>query len=366
MHRFVQWKKCSACGSINSLKEGVNMNSNKQSLNIIKSRKKEGIKEMLAWKGEDIFPRELAIETVFGCNLSCEMCFINQHTHRKKGIMPMDLFHQIADSMAPYADKIEQVDLWSLGEPLLDPHIFYRIAYLKEKGFRNIAISTNADLLNSEKRKRLLESRIGTVIFSVDGIKKETHEKIRRGSNFERTVGNIQEIIRMRDEGNYPTRFIVRFIRNEDNASEWEGYKSFWNSKLSQERRDFVSRYDTHNYGGLVADKDMTKLKDVAHPDSIESLEKRPCHFVFDALIILSDGSLALCPADFLHAKFGLGKIPETAPLEAFNSKAYKQMRETHKCGRKNDIKLCKDCTILYCETTGERGWEVEENKPSA
>ena len=340
--------------------------NNKHELEVIHSRRDEGTKKMLEWNGEDIMPRELAIETVFGCNLSCEMCFIDQPTHRKKGVMPMELFYRIADSMAPYAPKIEQVDLWSLGEPLLDPHLYERIKYLKSKGFRSIAISTNADLLDERKRKLLMESKVDTVIFSIDGAKKETHEKIRRGANFERTVGNVLEVIKLRDQGNYQTRFIVRFIRNQDNADQWDEYVAFWNSKLSKEKRDFVVRYDTHNYGGYIAQKEGKGWKDIHPSDSIESLERRPCHFVFDSLIVLNDGSLALCPADFLEAQFGLGDVSKGAhSLAEFNSASYKAMRNVHKCGNKNSIKLCKDCDILYCETTRAAGWEVDEYKAS-
>ena len=77
--------------------------NNKHELEVIHSRRDEGTKKMLEWNGEDIMPRELAIETVFGCNLSCEMCFIDQPTHRKKGVMPMMAF------LSPLIARAEQV-----------------------------------------------------------------------------------------------------------------------------------------------------------------------------------------------------------------------------------------------------------------
>ena len=179
---------------------------------------------------------------------------------------------------------------------------------------------------------------------------KEAHEKIRVGSIFERVVENAEAVIQLRDEEDFPTRFVIRLISQEDNKSEWESYKEFWNARLSQSKGDFVAKYDMHNYGGYVADK-LGK--------SIEAIEREPCHFVFDVLIILADGTLSLCPADFLEAKFGLGKVPDQTPLKAFNSDSYIKIRETHQSGNKNDIPLCKNCTIPYSETTRETGWEV-------
>ena len=99
-----------------------------------------------------VIPKRITIETVFGCNARCSMCVIDVPTNRKKGIMPLEISKYVLDELAPYKDKIDKVDFFGLGEPLLDPYIFQRIRYAKDKGFRNIAISTNADLLDKEKQ----------------------------------------------------------------------------------------------------------------------------------------------------------------------------------------------------------------------
>ena len=70
--------------------------------------------------------------------------------------MPEKMFENIIDSLEPYKQKIEKVDLFGLGEPLLDKFIFDRIKYVKKRGFRNVAISTNADLLDENKQDLLL------------------------------------------------------------------------------------------------------------------------------------------------------------------------------------------------------------------
>lgn len=305
--------------------------------------------------GKRLVPNELAIETVFGCNLSCPMCFIDMPSRRDKGVMPMDLFHSIVDRMAPHVNDIERVDLWSLGEPLLDPYLFERIQYLKDKRFRNLAISTNADLMDEEKQTLLLQSGIETIIVSIDGVKKETHEAIRRGADFDRVVKNVESVIRLRDEGNYATRFIVRFIRQDTNRDQWDAFKTYWNEKLNQKKKDFVALYDMHNHGGYVASKDDLLNKD----QMTDAIERKPCHHIYSTLIILADGSVALCSADFLEAKFDLGNVKQTDPVDVFNSDAFNKIREIHSSGRKRSIDLCANCTALYSEQTRERGWET-------
>ena len=301
-------------------------------------------------KNKLLIPKRLTIETIFGCNANCTMCVINLPTKRKKGIMPLEMSKYILDECSPYVDQINQLDFFGLGEPLLDPYLFERIKYAKEKGFRNIAISTNADLLDKEKQKKLLETGIDTILFSIDGVKKETHEKIRRGVKFERVVDNCQGIIRMRDEGNYKTRFVMRFIRQDINKNEWEPFKRFWKPKLSREKKDLMIIYDMHTWGGERFSKDAVLNKKKRDPE----IEKKPCHRINELLIILTDGTVPLCNEDFHHAKYNFGNVKDKSPIEIFNCEKFNRIRKIHSEGKKNTLELCKDCTVLYSEASQE------------
>jgi len=296
-------------------------------------------------------PNEVAIETVFGCNLHCDMCFIDQPTERKKGVMPMELFCSIVDDLIPYKESIDKFDLFALGEPMLDPLLNERIKYVKKAGFRNLAISTNADIMTAEKQDALLESGIETVIVSIDGVTKKSHEAIRKGSLFERVVENTESLIRKRDAGNYATRFVIRFIRQDVNYAEWEEYRRNWGERISPDKRDKVTRYDMHNHGGKTGSK-----KEMVGEKMAAEIESKPCHFIFDILIILANGAVALCTCDFLEAQFDLGTIPPMTPIEAFNSEAFQKIRAAHIAGRKNDVPLCRECSIPYSETGRTNG----------
>ena len=258
--------------------------------------------------------------------------------------MSVDMFKDIIDSFVSYKEHLQMMDLYCLGEPLLDPYIFERIRYVKNKAFRNLGLATNADLLDSEKQRLLLESGIDAVLFSIDGAKKETHESIRRGVNFDRVIKNCQSIIKMRDEGDYKTRFAIRFIRQDRNKDEWEDYKKFWNSVISKDRRDFITLYDAHSWGGEVSSKDTILKNDGIN----EKTEKQPCYMVSDILYILSDGTVPLCSEDWHNANYSFGNIKETPPIEIFNCEKFDKIREIHKAGNKNQLEICKECTLLY------------------
>jgi MoaA/NifB/PqqE/SkfB family radical SAM enzyme len=289
---------------------------------------------------ELLIPKRVTIETIFGCNASCSMCVINQPTKRKKGIMPLSVFYKIIDSLLPYKDQLEMMDLFCLGEPLLDKHIFKRIKYLKDKGFKNIGFSSNAELLDEDKQIQLLESGLDTVIFSIDGIKKETHEKIRRGLNFEKVIENVESIIKKRNKGNYKTRFVIRFIKQDINKNEWEPFKEKWKEIIDKNRNDFITSYDMHTWGGEFDQNE----KLARNPE----IEKKPCSDISTVLYILADGSVPLCNEDWLHPNFNFGNVKDNQPIEIWNSKRFRKIRELHAKGNKSKLNMCSKCTVNY------------------
>ncbi len=297
-------------------------------------------------KNKLLIPKRVQLETIYGCNAKCTMCALSLPAARKKGLMPLEMSKHILDELSPYKEKIEKLDLFGLGEPLLDPYIFQRIEYAKEKGFKNIAISTNADLLDKKKQKKLLETGIDTILFSIDGVKKETHEKIRRGVKFERVVGNCQSIIKMRNEGNYKTRFVIRFIKQESNKAEWESFRKFWTSKLSKEKNDLVILYDVNTMGGEIC----SKRELIKENEEDSEIERKPCHMPFDRLIILNDGSVPLCCEDTPKAKYCMGNIKDKSPIEIFNCEKFNKIRQLHLKGKKKTLDICRGCTVLYSE----------------
>lgn len=272
------------------------------------------------------------------------MCPIDMASPRKKGVMPVALSDKIFEELAPYAEWIEKVDLFGLGEPLLDPHLLSRIHKAKSLGFKNLAISTNAELLNEEKRTGLLESGIETIIFSIDGIRAATHEGIRRKLHFPKLMANCAAMIRERDAGNFRTRFVVRFIRQDANRNEWDEYVEYWSKLLSGDRRDLLIRYDAHSWSGSLSSKDQ-HLHTLARDPY---LEMKPCWHVFEHLVILVDGTVPLCSEDWHKATVNFGNITSDTLLGIFNNKKFEAVRKLHSSCEKNKIGLCSECTVHY------------------
>ena len=290
-----------------------------------------------------VIPERIQLESVFACNARCTMCPVHSPSERKKGIMKFELFKDVIDKLEPYKEKINKVDLWGLGEPLMDKKLNMKVKYAKEKGFKGLAIATNVELLNEKTAIGLFEAGLDTIIFSIDGVKKETHEGIRVGLNFERVIENAERSIALRNEGGYKTRFVVRFIRQACNREEWETFRDYWAARISKDKRDIIIGYDVHTWGG--------EIENMGNGNEMPKIPaKVSCHHLFDRLMILHDGTVPMCCSDMHHAVHSYGNVRDSSPIEVFNSMIAKRFRDTHKAGKRLSMKICSDCTILESE----------------
>lgn len=292
-----------------------------------------------------LIPSIIQIEPIFGCNADCIMCVVNKPTKRQKGAMPMDLFRKVVDDLVPYRDQIVQVDLFGLGEPLLDKNVFERIRYTKEKGLKGIGISTNADLMNDAMQKELLESGVDTVILSIDSLQKDIHEKIRVNTTFETVIQNTNDLIKKRNEGNYKTKLVFRFISQPLNEGGWEEFKSYWDERIDRSRGDQINSYNVHSWVGEA---------DVETGEKQLSIEELECYQVFDRVFILADGTMSMCSCDLHHPYVPIGNVKEMNLIDLYNSDKMREIRDTHVAGKKNTIDTCSKCVMLYSKEKKE------------
>lgn len=128
------------------------------------------------------------------CNLHCNMCGvgpIHKDTQKQK-----DVYFKILYALKGHS--LNSIRLTDEGEPF-----FYKEETLKylesldpEKDFKKVNIISNVILLNEEDIKRLKNVKVKIKItVSVDTLKKEVYEKIRRGGDFEKFINNTKSLI---------------------------------------------------------------------------------------------------------------------------------------------------------------------------
>ncbi len=107
--------------------------------------------------------------------------------------LPWEAFQCIARAFA----QTQHVHLQGWGEPLLHPRLFDMIAVAKSAGCR-VGLTTNGMLLSPENGDRLLNLDLDLIAISIAGAVRETHERIRVGSEFPVILANVRQLLALR------------------------------------------------------------------------------------------------------------------------------------------------------------------------
>lgn len=135
-------------------------------------------------------PRGLGITLTNKCNIRCIMCSVWQNNWD----IPEKTMKEII-GLFPYLEKI----FYQGGEVFLSP--YFEEILDKAMLYPNLRhdINTNALLIDKRWAEKLVEAN-ANLIFSIDGVTKETYENIRRGAKFETLLKSIQILNECRDD----------------------------------------------------------------------------------------------------------------------------------------------------------------------
>jgi radical SAM protein with 4Fe4S-binding SPASM domain len=122
------------------------------------------------------------------CNLSCKHCQVGDRLKHDNTHPSLDNVLDIIDKLTP--DIASHIGFLG-GEPLTYPYIHKVLERLLDAGLA-VTISTNGLLIGKQLIEILRESSNWSIVISLDGPDRYSHEMIRGHGTFERTVNNIR------------------------------------------------------------------------------------------------------------------------------------------------------------------------------
>lgn len=278
-------------------------------------------------------PFVFSLETTSLCNLRCVMCPYKEMT-RPHEMMEVELFQKVVDEVAGYNGMLW---LHNLGEPLAHPRFDDLIRYVKSKGLR-CGISTNATLLNEARTQRVLASGLDKIILCMDGITKETYERMREGANFEQVTDNIEGFLRRKRElGHHTPQAIVQLIYMRETEPQVPEFRRRWASLAD---RLHVKRFSTwaEQVGGIA---ELSDPKHRYEPDHSLSEHRYPCAYLWRNVVVTANGDVIPCCVDY-DARMVMGNVKESTLEEIWHGERFRQVREDHLAGRFLDT--CETC----------------------
>lgn len=270
-------------------------------------------------------PVEYIVETTAKCNLYCPMCPRETHKQPKED-MDDAVYSRLVEAAG---NSAEHMMLIGLGEPLLDPKIFDRIAFCDQHKVFTL-LSTNGTLLDKTATERLLDTNLEHITLSFDGSTKESFEFYRKGAKFEKVRDNFVHFARRKHERKSKMQVVVQMVRMERNWDEVEEFSRFWRA---------------------VPGVDEVRVKadetDLMRPDAAHAPQdwQHPCHYLWrGAMYVKHNGDIYPCCQSYNLGGAPVGNIGQSPLPEIFNSPAMVEMRQAHVSGRAGDIPVCANC----------------------
>ena len=176
----------------------------------------EGMEDGLALRVAAPDVRKVYLEVTTRCNLHCATCVRNVWDEPLKD-MDEETFGLVLEQMRALPE-LREVNIGGYGEPFYHPRIMDMLREIKALGVR-VTVSTNGLLIGG--RADELIGLVDRLVVSIDGVKPETYEGIRRGSDLSQVLANIAALNEAkRRRGSALPRVGIEFVAMRRNADE--------------------------------------------------------------------------------------------------------------------------------------------------
>ena len=268
-----------------------------------------------------LFPDHVHIEPTNSCNLRCVHCHQSTrktHFTKKQGMMSLELFQKVIADIKGAASRIT---LNLQGEPLLNRRAVDMVEHAKQEGLA-VSLLTNATNLTPEIRRRLIAAKLDRVVFSFEGSTKELHERIRRRSRYERTLGNILGYIRENFEAGRPSYVCMSMVETSFSKDDISRYREFFTQFPIN--TIFVNPHLSMGGSTLTSTEvDMSKY------DGIPKERIPICRLPWETIAVNWDGTVSPCAVDYNEDHI-VGDVNSEPLQEIWNGERMRRFRQCH------------------------------------
>ncbi|MBL8863000.1 MAG: radical SAM protein [Planctomycetes bacterium] len=303
-------------------------------------------------------PKRVIVEPTNACNLKCAYCG-NKDMLRPRTNLDLGLYERLLDQMVELG--IPRITLHTVGEPTLHPRIADMVRMATERE-RIVTISTNGTRLCDEDLARALVAAGPHLLnISADAADDETLGKTRDGLKAAVIVEGLRTLRRLRAEvgpvGHSPwgavklptitmTCVVTPLFTPAVEKQFFETYAPLVD--------DFLFHV-ANNHADYVADRrfEPNGVLPLTLRDRVYKALRHTCHYPWDALFLLSDGTMSVCRFDF-DARIRIGRFGESTIQELWRSDAMNSLRRAHMNMDFQDWPQCESCTATWYENRHE------------
>jgi MoaA/NifB/PqqE/SkfB family radical SAM enzyme len=262
------------------------------------------------------------------CNHKCTFCSNADERTLKDKVSYHD-FIKVMDNLSQYI-KIHELALSAKGEILLNEDLEKIISIAKNKyQIPYIYFSTNGSILNNQKAISLLDTRIDSIKFSINGFSREEYKSIHLKDDFDRVIKNLKEVLLLKKEKYTNTKIFISSVNNKHVNEIKEFFKNLLDDLYLY--IDDITKYELQ----------FTPKNELQKNIKIDA--KNCLISPFKEIYINSDCTLGFCCKDYFD-EINFGSLLHNDFLKLYNSKEYLSMRNRFIDNNFEKDSLCFKC----------------------
>ena len=293
------------------------------------------------WKRQPIF---ISMEPSNVCNLHCPECPVGVRIEKIKPInIDIQKSKKIIDNLAP---TLTHIIFYFQGEPFMNRTFLDLVKYARKKNILT-STSTNAQLINNEYAKQIVESGLDRIIISIDGTTQEVYERYRVGGKLDKAIQTISSIVEWKEKLKRAHPFIeIQFIVMKHNEHQIKKIKSL-TKKWKADKLTLKSAqiYDFENGSEFIPTLEKySRYKQTENGTyKIKSPLKNNCKRLWTGGVINSKGEFLPCCFD-KNSNFSFGNLYENDFETVWNGESAENFRKNILFDRKQ-FEMCRNCT---------------------
>jgi len=265
-------------------------------------------------------------------------------------MMSWELFSKVIRDLNDFQGLVKAIDLFGMGEPLLNPRIADMICSLKNlKGSPEVRIITNASLLNETMSRKLIDAGLDRITISVEGLSDEAYQKF-CGVNieFNNIVKNVEAFYKL--SRGTAARIAVKVISAslDGKTGVQDFYRIF--SPISdyhsiEEIQETWPEFEAIK-PGVSEDNEYEYVTSNARCYQPGTSRGGICSFPFTDMIIRANGAVCACCVDWKFAT-QYGDVNQERLTEIWNGKKHIEFQLAHLNGSIPKDSFCGGCRRL-------------------
>lgn len=269
-------------------------------------------------------PNAVKIELTRRCNHRCSFC-VNSDL-AVKGDMPEEKYIEYITKIKEAG--VKELGVFYFGESFIVPWLPRAIKHAKDIGFDYVFLTTNGVLSTPDKVKECMEAGLDSLKFSCNYADVDQYKEVTRVSpkGFERSLDNIKEARRIRDEGGYRCGLFASYIEYDGEQGE----------RMQQVLRDRITPYVDEVYSlpmfsqqGNIENESWAFVG--GNPGrAANPVPPVPCWTLFREGHVNFDGTMNACCFGVDDKRFIHGDLNTMTFMEAWNSLTMQGLREKH------------------------------------